>query len=175
MQKGGGGSIIAVSSIQGYRGIGGNPGYAAAKAGLTGAAQTMAVELWQHKIRVNVIYPSGVGGPTWDVIDQIGWDYLPEFEEKFGAEMRHLPLIVGIDPIALGYAALFLASDESSYITGITLPVDAGTSIMHYDVYKGFAPCETPEHKKEYQQGLYKRYKEWIEQKKSEIKKTRGL
>jgi NAD(P)-dependent dehydrogenase (short-subunit alcohol dehydrogenase family) len=172
MKKTGGGSIIAVSSIQGFRGTGGNPGYAAAKAGLTGAAQTMAVELWQHKIRVNVIYPSGVGGPTWNVIDQLGWDYIPEFEEKFGAEMRHLPLIVGIDPIALGYAALFLASEESNYITGVTLPVDAGTSIMHCDVYKGFPPCETPERKNEYQRELYKKYKEWIEEKKSEINKT---
>jgi len=166
MKKAGGGSIIAVSSIQGVRGTGGNPGYAAAKAGLIGAARSMAVELWQHKIRVNVIYPSGVGGPTWEVIDQLGWDYLPEFEEKFGAEMRHLPLIVGVDPIALGYSALFLASDESSYITGVTLPVDAGTSIMHYDVYKGFPPCETPEQKREYQRELHKKYEEWIEEKK---------
>jgi len=166
IKKAGGGSIIAVSSIQGVRGTGGNPGYAAAKAGLIGAARSMAVELWQHRIRVNVIYPSGVGGPTWEVIDQLGWDYLPEFEEKFGAEMRHLPLIVGIDPIALGHAALFLASDESSYITGVTLPVDAGTSIMHYDVYKGFPPCETPEAKREYQKELHRKYREWIEEKK---------
>jgi len=165
MKEAGGGSIIAISSIQGVRGVGGNPGYAAAKAGITGAVRSMAVELWQHKIRVNTIYPSGVGGPTWQVIDQLGWEYLPEFEERFGADMRHVPIIVGIDPIALGYAALFLASDESTYITGITLPVDAGTSIIHSGVYKGAPPCETPERKNEYQRELYEKFRAWLDEK----------
>jgi len=168
MQAAGGGSIIAVSSIQGVRGTGGNTGYAAAKAGIIGAIRSMAVELWQHKIRANVIYPSGVGGPTWEVIDQLGWEYLPEFEERFGADMRHLPIIVGIDPIALGHAALFLASDESNYITGVTLPVDAGTSIIHSGVYRGFPPCETPEKKGEYQGELGERFEAWFGEKKAE-------
>lgn len=166
MKEAGGGSIISISSIQGVRGVGGNPGYAAAKAGIIGAVRSMAVELWQQKIRVNAIYPSGVGGPAWEVIDQLGWEYLSEFEERFGSDMRHLPLIVGIDPIALGYAALFLASGEASYITGVTLPVDGGTSIIHSGVYKGVPPCETPERKREYQQELYEKYKTWFDEKK---------
>ncbi len=168
MKEAGGGSIIAISSIQGVRGVGSNPGYAAAKAGIIGAVRSMSVELWQQKIRVNAIYPSGVGGPNWEVIDQLGWEYLPEFEERFGSDMRHIPLIVGIDPIALAYAALFLASDESSYITGVTLPVDAGTSIIHPGVYKGEPPCETPERKGEYQQALHEKFKTWLAEKKAE-------
>ena len=171
MQDAGGGSIIAIGSIQGVRGVGSNPGYAAAKAGIIGATRSMAVELWQYKIRVNVIYPSGVGGPTWQVVDQLGWDYLPEFEERFGADMRHLPIIIGIDPIALGYAALFLASDESNYITGVTLPVDAGTSIIHSGVYRGQPPCETPERKDEYQRELSEKFNAWLASKKAERQK----
>jgi hypothetical protein len=82
--------------------------------------------------------------------------------------MRHLPLIVGIDPIALGYAALYLASDESNYVTGITLPVDAGTNIMHYGVFKGIPPYDTPERKNERQKELYDSFKAWLNEKKQE-------
>ncbi|MEK7397839.1 MAG: SDR family oxidoreductase [Candidatus Poribacteria bacterium] len=170
MTKAGGGSIIAVSSIQGVQGVGAYPGYAAAKAGISGAVRTMAVELWNYKIRINAIYPCGVGGPEWEVVDQLGWEYMPEFEARFGADMRHLPLIVAIDPMALGYSALFLASDESNYITGVTLPVDAGASIIHYGVFRGIPPYDTPERKNERQRELHNQFKTWLEEKKAEKK-----
>lgn len=168
MKAAGGGSVIAVSSIQGVRGTGWNPGYAAAKSGLIGAARCMALELWPHKIRVNVVYPSNVPrSPTWEVIDRLGEEYLPEFEETLGSEMRSIPFPT-IDSIALGYAALFLASDESNYITGTTLPVDAGTSIARYGVRARTPMYDTPERKREYQQEMRKRLKDWISEKESE-------
>jgi len=170
MKEAGGGSIIAISSIQGVRGTGGNTGYAAAKAALIGAARSMAVELWPHSIRVNVIYPGTV--PTslrWQVIDHLGWEYLPNFEEEIGSEFRRTPFPT-IDSIALGYAALFLAADESNYITGITLPVDAGTNIAHYGVPAGTPPyrIERFEQRREFQQKFYEKASTWIAEKEAQ-------
>jgi len=99
--------------------------------------------------------------PNMDVNHEVNISW-----RQFVHQPNLLRRIAEIDPIALGHAALFLASDESSYITGVTLPVDAGTSIMHYGVYKGFPPCETPEAKREYQKELHRKYREWIEEKK---------
>jgi NAD(P)-dependent dehydrogenase (short-subunit alcohol dehydrogenase family) len=165
MKAADGGSVIAISSIQGVRGTGWNPGYAAAKSGLIGAARCMAVELWQHGIRVNVIYPSGVPrSPSWEVIDRLGEEYLPEFEEAMGNEMRSIPF-PSIDSMALGHAALFLASDESEYITGITLPVDAGTNIAHYGVRPRSSQYETPHQRREYQRAMREKLKNWISEK----------
>lgn len=159
----GGGSIISLSSIQASRGTGHNPAYAAAKAGIEGAMRSMAVELWQRRIRVNAIAPTGVWGPAWQVVDTLGWDALPEFEEKFAADRRHLPIGgVGVDSMDIAHAALFLASDESRAITGVSLPVDAGWTFIHYNVFHGEPPCETPEKRDAYLKDLDARIQAWI-------------
>ena len=125
MQQVGGGAIVATSSVQALVGVPGHPAYGAAKAGILGAVRSMAVELWPYKVRVNAVCPGGTGGKTWTVIDELGEEYLPEFEARFGREMRHLPLPVPTDPMAIAQAALFLAADEAGYITGQHLSVDA--------------------------------------------------
>jgi NAD(P)-dependent dehydrogenase (short-subunit alcohol dehydrogenase family) len=144
MERNGGGSIVAVSSIQAVCGTGRSPDYAAAKAAILGATRSMAVELWQRRIRVNALTPTAVTGPAWRVVDELGWDALPEFERRFGSVLRHLPGGVAVDPMGVAYAALFLVSDESSWITGITLPVDAGMHMFHYGVFNGVGECATP-------------------------------
>jgi NAD(P)-dependent dehydrogenase (short-subunit alcohol dehydrogenase family) len=132
MIKGGqGGSIITVTSIEGSRAAPNYSVYAACKAGLNNFTRTLAVELADHHIRVNAIAPDmtdtpGLHGNRAGPVDPSTWI---EFSaEQKNAVARRIPLgRAGIDT-ECGSAAVFLASKMSSYITGIILPVDGGTS-----------------------------------------------
>jgi NAD(P)-dependent dehydrogenase (short-subunit alcohol dehydrogenase family) len=132
MIKGGqGGSIITVTSIEGSRAAPSYSVYAACKAGLNNFTRTLAVELADHRIRVNAIAPDmtdtpGIRGNRSGPVDPSTWT---EFsDEQKNAVARRIPLgRPGIDA-ECGSAAVFLASSMSSYITGIVLPVDGGTS-----------------------------------------------
>ena len=104
--------------------------YAACKAGLNNFSRTLAVELADHRIRVNVIAPDmtdtpGLHGNRAGPVDPSTW---VEFTaEQKNATARRIPLgRPGIDT-ECGSAAVFLASRMSSYVTGIILPVDGGT------------------------------------------------
>ena len=168
MQQAGGGAIVATSSVQALVGVPGHPAYGAAKAGILGAVRSMAVELWPYKVRVNAVCPGGTGGKTWTVIDELGEEYLPEFEERFGREMRHLPLPVPTDPMAIAQAALFLASDEASYITGQHLSVDAGLGMLRYSVFHGPEPLDTPQARSQRHSELQAEFEAWLAAKKEE-------
>jgi NAD(P)-dependent dehydrogenase (short-subunit alcohol dehydrogenase family) len=127
MVSNGGGSIINISSITALRASGGLPGYAAAKGGMISLSQDMAGELGPQGIRVNVVVPGHVRTPR-----QLGKTQLyPDLEEMYRMVSSVLPLGqtsrgTGWD---IGYAVLFFASDESSWITGQVLAVDGGSSI----------------------------------------------
>lgn len=130
IEGGRGGSIINVSSIEGSRAAPGYAVYAACKAGMNNYARTMALELAEHGIRVNVIAPDwtvtpGTRGNVTGPVDESKWFKLsPEMED---ATARRIPLQrPGIDT-ECGHAALYLASAMSSYVTGIVLPVDGGS------------------------------------------------
>ena len=115
----GGGSIVNTASALAYAGMPGQASYAATKAGVVQMSRTAAWEYGSRNVRVNALSPGGV---------------LTEIAERFfadnpGAEAvytaRHaLGRLASTAEIAA--AALFLASDEASFITGINLPVDAG-------------------------------------------------
>jgi NAD(P)-dependent dehydrogenase (short-subunit alcohol dehydrogenase family) len=131
MIKGGrGGSIITVTSIEGSRAAPNYSVYAACKAGLNNFARTLAVELAEHRIRVNVIAPDmtdtpGLHGNRAGPVDPSTW--IEFTAEQKGAVARRIPLgRPGFDT-ECGNAAVFLASKMSSYVTGIILPVDGGT------------------------------------------------
>jgi NAD(P)-dependent dehydrogenase (short-subunit alcohol dehydrogenase family) len=132
MIKGGrGGAIIMVTSIEASRAAPSYSVYAACKAGLNNFTRTLAVELADHRIRVNAIAPDmtdtpGIRGIVAGPIDP---SKKAEFtDEQKNAAARRIPLgRPGIDT-ECGDAAVFLASRMSSYITGIILPVDGGTS-----------------------------------------------
>ncbi len=168
MRAAGGGAIVATSSVQALVGVPGHPAYGAAKAGLLGAVRSMAVELWPHKVRVNAVCPGGVSGRTMTVLDELGEEYLAEFEERFGSDMRHLPLPVPTDPVAIAQAALFLASAEAGYITGQHLSVDAGLALLHYNVFHGPEPLNTPQAKSQRQSELQAAFEVWLAEKKKE-------
>jgi (+)-trans-carveol dehydrogenase len=129
-----GGSIVITSSSAGLKAPRHMAHYTAAKTGVVGLMRTLALELAPHFIRVNTIHPAGV---DTDMLhnDATYRLFRPDIEhltrEEFGVAHRELSLlpIPWIDPLDISNALLFLASDESRYITGVALPVDAGAVI----------------------------------------------
>lgn len=119
----GGGSIVNICSIAALSALDpGNFGYAASNAGLAGLTRAVAGRYGRHKIRANNIYPGAM--PPMRVPG--GSTPLAKSREKL-AEMTAIGRIGEPDDIA--YAALYLASDESSYVTGADLVVDGGVMI----------------------------------------------
>ena len=123
----GGGSIICTSSTAGIKGLPFLAPYVAAKHGVVGIARTMANELARHQIRVNTVHPTGVDTP-------MGTD-LPGLEPLREQDQNLAPIFVNtlpveiVEPRDVSNAVLFLASDESRYVTGLEFTVDAGNTI----------------------------------------------
>jgi NAD(P)-dependent dehydrogenase (short-subunit alcohol dehydrogenase family) len=113
----GGGAIVNLSSIAAMRGMGGGA-YGPAKAGVIGLTYEMAYSHGRDNIRVNCIAPGHLYTPMGD---QGG----PELRDR-----RRRAGLLGTEGNAwdVAWAALFLASDESRWITGVVLPIDAGTT-----------------------------------------------
>ena len=130
VKQGTGGSIVLISSAAGLAGVGspdaGSIGYAAAKHGVVGLMRVYANLLARQNIRVNSIHPSGVDTPMinneftrqWlaDLVAQS--DSPPDMGNAMPVDVLHA------DDIA--NAVAWLVSDQARYITGVTLPVDAG-------------------------------------------------
>ena len=96
--------------------------------------RTLALELGPHGIRVNTIHPGGID-TTMGLNDAWYRYFLPELESPTRADYEPimqrftaLPVAV-VEPEDIANALLFLASDEARYITGVTLPVDAGALV----------------------------------------------
>ncbi|MEU3272497.1 mycofactocin-coupled SDR family oxidoreductase [Saccharomonospora sp. NPDC006951] len=129
-----GGSIVLTSSAAGLQAYNGIAHYVSAKHGVVGLMRTLAVELAPHRIRVNSIHPTQVDTPM--IQNESTWGlFMPEekepTKEKFAAasqETNALP-IPWVESADISNALLFLASDEARYITGVPLPVDAGTVV----------------------------------------------
>jgi NAD(P)-dependent dehydrogenase (short-subunit alcohol dehydrogenase family) len=117
MIKNGGGSIVNVSSIAGM--VGGNgPAYSASKGGLRLLTKDLGVELAKYNIRVNALLPGGVLTPmTEQAVKMPGMEAVIKTINPQGRMA---------DPIELAYGALFLAGDESSFMTGADLVIDGG-------------------------------------------------
>ena len=118
LERRGGGAVTCVSSVAALRGAG-RTAYAAAKAGVLGFVVSVAIQLAPKAIRVNAIAPGTVWTPM---------------VEDLGAEMRErrrraIPLGVEGTGWDIGWAAVFLASDEARWITGQTLVVDGGLTL----------------------------------------------
>ncbi|MDI2030179.1 mycofactocin-coupled SDR family oxidoreductase [Saccharopolyspora sp. TS4A08] len=126
-----GGSVIAISSIAGLRGIPNVAQYCAAKHGVVGLATALANEVAEHGIRVNTIHPTNVRTPMIDnpVSAKI---FRPDLDQPTlddGADvLRRINMLPQpwVEMNDVSQAVLWLASDESRYITGTALPVDAG-------------------------------------------------
>jgi len=131
MIRGGrGGSIINVSSIEGSRAAPSFAVYAACKAGMLNFARTMALELSQHRIRVNCISPDhtitpGNHGNRTGPVDESKW--IQRTPAQTDAYNRLIPLGYEGDISECGDVAVFLCSQMARYVTGVNMPVDGGT------------------------------------------------
>ena len=136
LRASGGGSVILTSSTAGLMAIPQIGHYTSAKHGVVGLMRTLALELAPDMIRVNSVHPTAVdtdmiqNAATYELFAAD----LPEAErtrEVVGArfaELNALP-IPWVEAADISNAVLFLASDEARYVTGVTLPVDAGSLI----------------------------------------------
>jgi (+)-trans-carveol dehydrogenase/(-)-trans-carveol dehydrogenase len=131
---GNGGAIILTSSAAGLQAYENIAHYVSAKHGVVGLMRTLALELAPYMIRVNSIHPTQVDTPM--IQNEATYRlFRPDLEhptrEDFAPasqSVNALP-IPWVEPVDISNAVLFLASDEGRYITGVTLPVDAGTVI----------------------------------------------
>ena len=121
-----GGSIICTASVAGLRSGAGGPAYSASKAGVINLVKVAATQLAGANIRVNAICPGLIEtGMTEFIFDSAR---AKGQEDKIG----HLnPLKRGGAPIEIANTALFLASDEASYVNGQAIAVDGGLSSSH--------------------------------------------
>ncbi len=124
MAQGGGGSIIITSSLAGLRGTPKLSAYTASKHAVVGLMKTAALEGAAQKIRVNTINPAPI---ATRMIESLENQWAPGASERMKARIEHaVPLRRYGQPEEVANLVLFLASDESSYITGNTYPVDGG-------------------------------------------------
>lgn len=119
-KQGNGGSIVNVSSVSGFRPQPNNIAYVSAKHGVIGMTKVAALENGEHNIRVNSVAPGAIDTPMLrGALEQFGYtpeEYAPQLSllNRFG------------DAREIAQANLWLASDQSSYITGTTIHADAG-------------------------------------------------
>lgn len=129
-----GGSIILTSSVGGLKAYPHCGNYVAAKHGVVGIMRSFAVELGHHMIRVNSVHPTHVS--TGMIMNEGTWKlFRPDLENPGPDDMApicqmfHTLPVPWVDAEDISNAVLFFASDESRYVTGVTLPVDAGSCL----------------------------------------------
>jgi NAD(P)-dependent dehydrogenase (short-subunit alcohol dehydrogenase family) len=130
IEQGAGGSIVLISSAAGLVGIGGGDrgslGYTAAKHGVVGLMRAYANHLAPHSIRVNSIHPTGVNTPMIDNDHTRQWLTNMIAKSERPPDMGNPMPVAVLEPEDIAAAVAWLVSDEARYITGVTLPVDAG-------------------------------------------------
>jgi NAD(P)-dependent dehydrogenase (short-subunit alcohol dehydrogenase family) len=133
LRAAGGGSMILTSSTAGLQALPNTGHYNAAKHGVVGLMRTLALELAPDMIRVNSVHPTAVdtdmiqNSATYELFapDLAPAERTREVLSERFATLNVLP-IPWVEPIDISNAVLWLASDEARYVTGVTLPVDAG-------------------------------------------------
>ena len=118
MTNGGGGSIVNISSIEGFTGAAGLSAYSASKFAIRGMTKVAAQELAQFGIRVNSVHPGGV--LTRMIVESAG------ARSDGEAFVRSMPLGRFAEPVEISRLVAYLASDESSYSTGSEFVADGG-------------------------------------------------
>jgi NAD(P)-dependent dehydrogenase (short-subunit alcohol dehydrogenase family) len=125
MKQAGGGSIVNLSSITGIVGAPGMAAYATSKGAIITLTRTLALEVAESQIRVNCICPASIDTPML----QASFERLPDPAAARARNVKRHPLGRFGTAEDVANLALFLASDESSFITGGTYVIDGGASI----------------------------------------------
>jgi SDR family mycofactocin-dependent oxidoreductase len=127
IERGRGGAIVLTSSTAGINGIGGPTrgglGYTASKHGVVGLMRSYANILAKHSIRVNSVHPTGVNTPM--IVNDVMGEFLAQDPQLSDAMANALPVDM-VEPVDISNAIVWLVSDDARYVTGVTLPVDAG-------------------------------------------------
>lgn len=128
VERGEGGSIVITSSTQGLTGRGGDghggaSGYVAAKHGVVGLMKSFAYWLAPHNIRVNSVHPTGVRTPMIENEAVSTWFNSDPLAAGMVANLMEVDMV---EPRDISNAILYLVSDDARFVTGVTLPVDAG-------------------------------------------------
>jgi SDR family mycofactocin-dependent oxidoreductase len=129
-----GGSIILTSSVGGLKAYANTGQYIAAKHGVVGLMRTFAVELGEHSIRVNSVHPTNVNTPLF-MNEGTKKLFRPDLENPtvddlaVAAKFMHVLPVGWVEPRDISNAVLFLASDESRYVTGLPMTIDAGSML----------------------------------------------
>jgi meso-butanediol dehydrogenase/(S,S)-butanediol dehydrogenase/diacetyl reductase len=131
MIKSGGGSIINISSLGGLRCLPGMPAYCSSKAGLIMLTKQVALDFGPEKIRCNVVCPGGTRTKMLEtslgpLADALGTD----LEGVFNTISSMVPLRRTADPSEITGVCIYLASDDSTFMTGSVLLVDGGAAIV---------------------------------------------
>jgi 3-oxoacyl-[acyl-carrier protein] reductase len=114
------GRILSITSIVGVTGNPGQVNYAASKAGMIGLTKSLAAEVASRGITANCIAPGFITTPMTDALN----------EEQKGRVMAGIPAGRFGAPADIAAAALYLASEEASYVTGQTLHVNGGMAMI---------------------------------------------
>lgn len=133
-EGGRGGSVILTSSVGGLRALPSVGHYVAAKHGMLGIMRTLAMELGEESIRVNAVCPTQVSTPM--LLNEATYKmFRPDLEHPTAddfaplSQMMHVLPTPWIDAVDVSNAVVFLASEESRFITGVALPIDAGSML----------------------------------------------
>ena len=134
IKAGKGGSIVLTSSAVTFKGSANVAHYNASKSGVEGLMKTLANEFGPHKIRVNTVHPGNVGTAML-FSDSTLRVFNPDKENPTIEDLRERargrnPLDTAwVEPEDISHAVLFLASDESRFVTGVSLPVDCSLRV----------------------------------------------
>jgi SDR family mycofactocin-dependent oxidoreductase len=134
IEQGEGGSIVITSSTAGLKGLArsrsmataGMLGYHAAKHGVVGLMHAYANALAPHSIRVNTVHPTGANTPM--VVNEAFFQWAAD-EPLVAESMQNALPVALIEAVDVSNAIVWLCSEEARYVTGVTLPVDAGFTI----------------------------------------------
>jgi meso-butanediol dehydrogenase/(S,S)-butanediol dehydrogenase/diacetyl reductase len=135
MIKAGSGSIINIASLAAVRSLPGTPAYCASKAGLVMLTKQVALDYGSVNVRCNVVCPGGVATEMVKVAME---DIMAKFPEKLGTDMekmfgkvfKNIPLRRISVPHEMSGICSYLASDDSSYMTGSVLLIDGGAAVV---------------------------------------------
>ncbi|WP_019873779.1 mycofactocin-coupled SDR family oxidoreductase [Sporichthya polymorpha] len=133
IEQGRGGSIVLTSSVAGLSGRlnipdnAGMMGYVAAKHGVVGLMRTYANMLAPHSIRVNSVHPGAVNTPM--IVNEGFGELAAAYPDEL-SKLAHAMPVEMLDALDISNAILWLCSEEARYVTGVTLPVDAGFMVL---------------------------------------------